>query len=90
MSMIQVVEGARVRGAARVIGIDINETRSEKAKVFGATDFINPTKYDKSISELIKDLTEGKGVDYAFECTGVPNLLNEALESTKLVCYINL
>lgn len=79
-----VVEGARAQGAAKIIGIDKNEKRSAKATVFGVTDFINPTKYDKPISELIKDLTEGKGVDYAFECAGATGLLNEALESTKL------
>ncbi|XAR73288.1 Alcohol dehydrogenase [Bertholletia excelsa] len=81
-----VVEGARVQGAARIIGVDINERKREKGEVFGITDFINPTGEDcpdKPISELVKDLTGGAGVDYCFECTGVPSLLDQALQSTK-------
>lgn len=49
------------------------------------TDFINPSESDKSISELIIELTRGLGVDYSFECTGVPSLITEALQATKLV-----
>ena len=49
------------------------------------TDFINPDDSDKSIAQLIKDLTSGMGVDYSVECTGVPTLINEAIEATKLV-----
>ena len=49
------------------------------------TDFINPNDYDKSIFELIKELTGGLGVDYCFECTGVAPLINEALQATKMV-----
>lgn len=49
------------------------------------TDFINPTNSDKSISDLVKEVTGGLGVDYCFECTGVAQLVNEALEATKVV-----
>ncbi|GAY34440.1 hypothetical protein CUMW_282580 [Citrus unshiu] len=49
------------------------------------TDFINPDdEPNKSISELVKGITHGMGVDYCFECTGVPSLLSEALETTKV------
>ncbi|XP_030935396.1 8-hydroxygeraniol oxidoreductase-like isoform X1 [Quercus lobata] len=78
------IQGARVQGAAKIIGIDINEKKKTKGTVFGMTDFINPNDYDKSIFELIKELTGGLGVDYCFECTGVPPLINEALQATKM------
>ncbi|PON49502.1 Alcohol dehydrogenase superfamily, zinc-type [Trema orientale] len=80
-----VVEGSRMRGATRIIGIDKNPRKEEKGQAFGMTDFINPLLHsDKSVSDLIKDLTAGMGVDYCFECTGLPHLISEALEATKL------
>ncbi|KAJ4953685.1 hypothetical protein NE237_030517 [Protea cynaroides] len=79
-----VVEGARIRGASKIIGIDLNEEKKEKGKVFGMTDFINPGGSDKSVAEAIKELTGGLGVDYSFECTGVASLINEGLEATAL------
>ncbi|XP_059625496.1 CYP enzymes assisting alcohol dehydrogenase-like [Cornus florida] len=79
-----VVEGARLHGAATIIGIDINEKRRDKGKAFGMTDFINPKDSEKPISEMVKELTQGKGVDYCFECSGVAKLVNEVLESTKV------
>ncbi|XVF42871.1 hypothetical protein PTKIN_Ptkin01aG0400600 [Pterospermum kingtungense] len=78
------VNGAKSQGAIKVIGIDKNPRKEAKGKAFGMTDFINPEESDKSISQLIKDLTGGMGVDYCFECTGVPLLINEAIEASKL------
>ncbi|XP_071929316.1 CYP enzymes assisting alcohol dehydrogenase-like [Coffea arabica] len=79
------VEGARARGAAQIIGIDINKDKREKGEAFGMTHYINPKAIgDISISEMVKELTNGRGVDYSFECTGVPDLVNEALETTKM------
>ena len=83
---LQVIEGARIQGAAKIIGIDKNERKKIKGKAFGMTDFINPNEYDKFISELIKEITGGTGVDYCFECTGVASLVNQALLATKMVC----
>jgi S-(hydroxymethyl)glutathione dehydrogenase/alcohol dehydrogenase len=85
---LQVIEGARMQGAAKIIGIDKNERKRIKGKAFGMTDFINPDEYGKSISELVKELTGGLGVDYCFECTGVAPLVNEALLATKMVCLL--
>lgn len=81
-----VVEGARLNGAAKIIGIDINDCKRKKGEAFGMTEFINPKDSDKSISELVKEVTDGLGVDYSFECTGDSALVNEALEATKVVC----
>lgn len=74
-------------GATKIIGIDKNEMKKEKGEAFGMTDFINPTESDKPISELVKELSGGMGVDYSFECTGVSPLLTQAVESTKVVTF---
>nr|GMD44245.1 alcohol dehydrogenase class-3-like isoform X2 [Ipomoea batatas] len=79
-----VIAGAKEQGATKIIGIDINDFKREKGEAFGMTDFINPKNSDKTISELVKDVTEGLGADYAFECTGVPALLNQAIDATKV------
>ncbi|KAJ6349543.1 hypothetical protein OIU77_007013 [Salix suchowensis] len=79
-----VTEGARMQGAAKIIGIDKNIMKKDKGLAFGMTDFINPDEYpDKSISQLIKDLTGGMGVDYCFECVGAEYLINQAIQATK-------
>ncbi|EOY10189.1 Zinc-binding alcohol dehydrogenase family protein, putative [Theobroma cacao] len=81
----KVVEGARIQGATKIIGIDKNPRKKENGHVFGMTDFINPDGSDKySICESVRALTDGKGVDYSFECSGVAPLVNEAIESTKI------
>ncbi|XP_073047020.1 8-hydroxygeraniol oxidoreductase-like isoform X1 [Primulina eburnea] len=77
-------KGAQMQGAGKIIGIDINDLKEEKGKAFGITDFINPKSSGKSVSDLIKDATWGLGVDYCFECTGVPDLLNEAVDGSKV------
>ncbi|KVI00538.1 Alcohol dehydrogenase, C-terminal [Cynara cardunculus var. scolymus] len=70
------IKGAEMQGASKIIGVDINETKSTKGKVFGMTDFINPKDHpNQSVSNLVKDITDGLGVDYCFECTGVPTTL---------------
>ncbi|PWA91359.1 alcohol dehydrogenase 1 [Artemisia annua] len=80
-----VIKGAQLQGASKIIGVDVNQYKAAKGKVFGMTDFINPKDHpDKSVSELVKELTHGLGVDHCFECTGVPSLLNEALEASKI------
>ena len=79
------LEGARSQGAATIIGIDTNERKRERGKAFGMTDFINPTESNKTISELVLELTGGEGVDYGFECTGIHSLTNQLLQATKEV-----
>ncbi|PWA63785.1 alcohol dehydrogenase superfamily, zinc-type [Artemisia annua] len=80
-----VIKGAQMQGAAKIIGVDVNQKKAAKGKAFGMTDFINPQNHpNKLVSDLIKDMTDGQGVDYSFECTGVAPLLNEALEASKI------
>lgn len=82
---MQAVTASRILGASKIIGIDINELKRDKAKAFGVTEFINPKQSDKRLSQLIQEATGGLGVDYCIECTGVPSLLDEAIASTKVV-----
>lgn len=82
---MQAVKAAQIMGASKIIGVDINDMKRDKARAFGVTDFVNPKNSDKSMSELIQEATGGIGVDSCVECTGVPSLVNEAIKSTKIV-----
>jgi len=76
---LSAIIGARMAGAKRIIGIDINESKFELAKQLGATDMVNPKDYDKPIQDVIVELTDG-GVDYSFECIGNVDIMRSALE----------
>ena len=65
--------------ASRIVAIDINEDKFEMAKMLGATDVVNPAKFDSPIQDVIVELTSG-GVDYSFECIGRPDTMRAALE----------
>ncbi|KAK6122530.1 hypothetical protein DH2020_043735 [Rehmannia glutinosa] len=78
---LAVVEGARARGASRIIGVDINPHKRISGQAIGITDFINPKDLDKPVHEKIREMTEG-GVDYSFECAGNLDVLREAFSST--------
>ncbi|XP_077246185.1 alcohol dehydrogenase-like 4 [Tasmannia lanceolata] len=78
---LSVAEGARLRGASRIIGVDINPEKFIKAKLMGVTDFINPKECQKPLHEEIREMTRG-GVDYSFECVGNRDVLREAFLST--------
>ncbi len=76
---LSAIQGAVMAKAGRIIAIDINEDKFEMARLLGATDFVNPKKFDAPIQEVIVDMTDG-GVDYSFECIGNVNLMRAALE----------
>ena len=76
---LNVIQGARLVGADRIIGIDTNPKKEVLARRFGLTDFINPENSADVTTEII-DLTDG-GVDYSFECIGKPEVMRQALES---------
>lgn len=76
---LSVIQGAVMAKAARILAVDINEEKFEMARMLGATDFVNPKKYDRPIQEVIVELTDG-GVDYSFECIGNVNVMRSALE----------
>ena len=74
---LNVVQGARIAGADRIIGVDLNPRKRALAERFGMTDFINPKDGDP-VAAII-DLTDG-GVDYSFECIGNVEVMRQALE----------
>ncbi|MGF1763017.1 S-(hydroxymethyl)glutathione dehydrogenase/class III alcohol dehydrogenase [Aliivibrio kagoshimensis] len=76
---LSAIIGAKMAGANRIIGIDINESKFELAKQLGATDCINPKDYDKPIQDVIVEMTDG-GVEYSFECIGNVDVMRSALE----------
>lgn len=74
---LSVIQGARYREAAKIIAIDVNQTRLEMAKRFGATHIVVSDRADKGLlraATQVKELTDGRGADYAFECTAIPEL----------------
>jgi S-(hydroxymethyl)glutathione dehydrogenase/alcohol dehydrogenase len=75
---LNVIQGARIAGADRIIGIDINPAREAMARKFGMTHFINP-KATPNVVDAIVQLTDG-GADYSFECVGNTTLMRQALE----------
>ena len=75
---LNVIQGARMVGADRIIGIDINPAREKLGRDFGLTDFINPNETE-NVTEAVVDITDG-GVDYSFECIGNVDIMRNALE----------
>jgi S-(hydroxymethyl)glutathione dehydrogenase/alcohol dehydrogenase len=77
---LNVIQGAKMVGANKIIGIDVNPAREAMARDFGMTDFIDPTKVDNVVDAIVQ-LTDG-GADYSFECVGNTKLMRQALECT--------
>ncbi len=74
---LNVIQGARIAKAGKIIAVDVNPTRLEMALVYGATDTVLANKSDAGLietSKIIKAMTNGRGADYAFECTAIPEL----------------
>src|SRR6188768_1095984 len=75
---LNVIQGARMVGAGKIIGVDINPAREAIARQFGMTDFINPKDVDNVVDAIVQ-LTDG-GADYSFECIGNTTTMRQALE----------
>ncbi|CAA6660349.1 unnamed protein product [Spirodela intermedia] len=73
-------EGARVSGASRIIGVDLNSDRFEQAKKFGVTEFVNPKDHDRPFKRFVIAEMTGGGVDRSVECTGNINAMISAFE----------
>lgn len=74
---LNVIQGARISKAKKIIAVDINKDRLEMSKFYGATHLIQASKEDQGLmeaAEKVKNITENRGADYAFECTGIPSL----------------
>ncbi|HXF78986.1 MAG TPA: S-(hydroxymethyl)glutathione dehydrogenase/class III alcohol dehydrogenase [Usitatibacter sp.] len=76
---LNVVQGARMAGADRIIGVDLNPAREALGRQFGMTHFVNPATVTGDLVAHIVELTGG-GADYSFECVGNTKLMRQALE----------
>ncbi len=79
---LNVIQGARMVGADKIIGVDLNPAREAMARQFGMTHFINPKELGKrgdNVVDAIVQLTDG-GADYSFECIGNTTTMRQALE----------
>jgi S-(hydroxymethyl)glutathione dehydrogenase/alcohol dehydrogenase len=75
---LNVIQGAKMVGANRIVGVDLNPGRVEIARKFGMTDFVNPREVPNLVDHLVQ-LLDG-GADYAFECIGNTSTMRQALE----------
>ena len=75
---LNVVQGARMAGAGRIVGVDINPGREAMARQFGITDFVDSRGVDNIAAHLVA-LTGG-GTDFSFDCTGNTDVMRAALE----------
>ncbi|MBK18832.1 MAG: S-(hydroxymethyl)glutathione dehydrogenase/class III alcohol dehydrogenase [Rhodospirillaceae bacterium] len=76
---LNVIQGARLAGANKIIGVDINDKKKSLAEKFGMTHFVNPNEVEDDLIAYLVDLTDG-GADYSFECIGNVNTMRQALE----------
>lgn len=77
---LNVIQGAKMVGADKIIGVDLNPDREALGRQFGMTDFINPNEVENVVDHIIQ-LTDG-GADYSFECIGNTKVMRQALECT--------
>jgi S-(hydroxymethyl)glutathione dehydrogenase/alcohol dehydrogenase len=77
---LNVIQGAKMVGADKIIGVDINPARSGMARRFGMTQFVNPLDVPNLVDHLVQ-LTDG-GADFSFECIGNVQTMRQALECT--------
>ena len=76
---LNVVQGLRLVGANKIVGVDLNDNRKALAEAFGMTDFVNPKTIDGDLVAHLVELTDG-GADYSFECIGNVEVMRQALE----------
>ncbi|HZG38318.1 MAG TPA: S-(hydroxymethyl)glutathione dehydrogenase/class III alcohol dehydrogenase [Nodosilinea sp.] len=76
---LNVIQGCRMVGANKIIGVDLNPGKRELAEKFGMTHFVNPKEVEGDLVPYLVELTGG-GADYSFECVGNVKLMRQALE----------
>jgi S-(hydroxymethyl)glutathione dehydrogenase/alcohol dehydrogenase len=84
---LNVIQGLRLAGADKIIGVDLNNDKKPMAEHFGMTHFINPKEIDGSVVQEIVNLTKTPfdqigGADYSFDATGSTKVMRDALECT--------
>ena len=75
---LNVIQGAKIADADKIVGVDINPDKKEWGEKFGMTHFVNPSDISDVVAHLV-ELTDG-GADYSFDCTGNTDVMRQALE----------
>ena len=75
---LNVIQGAKLVGAAQIVGVDLNPDKAVWGEKFGMTHFVNPRDVGNLVEHLV-NLTGG-GADYSFDCTGNSDVMRDALE----------
>ena len=75
---LNVVQGAALAGASPIVAIDLLDNKLEYARSFGATHLVNSAQQDPVAA--VKELTGGRGADYAFEAVGLPRTVALAVD----------
>jgi S-(hydroxymethyl)glutathione dehydrogenase/alcohol dehydrogenase len=77
---LNVVQGLKLVGADKIVGVDINPAKEEWGRRFGMTHFVNPRSVGGDLVQHLVALTDG-GADYTFDCTGNTDVMRTALEA---------
>jgi len=86
-----VIQGCRIAKAANIIAVDPNPAKRKAAEHFGATHTIDPDEH--GVPDFARELTEGRGADFAFEVVGLPELQRQAYDATRpggTVCWVGV
>ena len=75
---LNVIQGARLTGAGKIVGVDVNPDKESWGRQFGMTDFVNPKSVGDVVEQIV-GMTDG-GADYSFDCTGNVEVMRQALE----------
>jgi S-(hydroxymethyl)glutathione dehydrogenase/alcohol dehydrogenase len=83
---LNVIQGLRLAGADKIIGVDLNPAKKEMAEKFGMTHFVNPKDVENTVQEIVNitktPFDQIGGADYSFDCTGNVKVMRDALECT--------
>ncbi len=77
-----VIQGARISGASTIIAIDMAPSRRQASLTAGATHALDPADGDPV--DRVKALTNGRGADFSFEVVGLPELIVQAFDMTRV------
>jgi S-(hydroxymethyl)glutathione dehydrogenase/alcohol dehydrogenase len=85
------IQGCRIAGAKTIIAIDLNPAKRKAAEEFGATHSFDPSERDAV--NTVKEMTEGRGADFAFEVVGNTKLQRQAYDMTRpggICCWVGI
>jgi len=85
------VQGCRLAKARNIIAVDLNPSKRKAAEEFGATHSVDPSEVDAG--QFVRDLTEGRGADFAFEVVGNTTLQRQAYDMTRpggVCCWVGI